>query len=68
MGTLTYVGSPDHTGPVGEPFDTLNLYSWQPEQQCRTDRHGPWFPSSVRKRRNFRLRKAKGLLMQRHAL
>ena len=34
-----------HTSPVDAPLDTLNPYSWQPKQQCRTVRHGPWFPS-----------------------
>ena len=36
-----------HPGPVGALLDTLDLYTWQPKQQCRTVRHGPWFPSSA---------------------
>lgn len=32
-------------GPVGAPFDTLNPYSGQPQQQCRTVGHGPRLPS-----------------------
>jgi hypothetical protein len=28
-------------------FDTLDSYSWQPKQQCRTVEHGPGFPSSA---------------------
>src|SRR5215472_146093 len=30
-----------HPRPVSAPFDTLDPYSWQPEQQCRTVRHSP---------------------------
>jgi hypothetical protein len=36
-----------HTSPICKPLDTLNPYSWQPEQQCPTVRHGPWFLPSA---------------------
>jgi len=32
----------DHPGPVAVALDTLNAYSWQPEQHCRSVRHSPW--------------------------
>jgi hypothetical protein len=54
-----------HTSPVRR---TLNTYSWQPEQQCHPSNTalGSLLPSeSVA---TLRLRKAKGLPMQRHAL
>ena len=57
----------NHTGPVGEPLDTLDPYSWQPKQQCRTVRHSPWFLPSPERFATLRLQKAKGLLLQRHA-
>jgi len=30
-----------HAGTVRQALDTLNPYSWQPEQQCRTVGHKP---------------------------
>ena len=49
-----------HTDAVRQAFDTLNPNSWQPEQQCRTVEHGPWFPSSVRKRCNSQTSEGQG--------
>lgn len=28
--------------PSASRLDTLDPYSWQPKQQCRTVRHSPW--------------------------
>ena len=33
--------------PSGKPFDTLDPNTWQPEQQCRTVGHSPWFLPSA---------------------
>jgi hypothetical protein len=49
-----------HTSPVRRTLNTLDTYSWQPEQQCRTVRHGPWFPSTVRKCRNSQTSEGQG--------
>ena len=56
-----------HPRSVGTALDTLDPYSWQPKQQCRTVRHGPWFLPSPECFATLRLQKAKGLLLQRHA-
>ena len=55
-------------GSRRQALNTLNPYSWQPEQQCRTVGHSPWSLPPSDCFATFRLRKAKGLLMQRHAL
>ena len=56
-----------HPRSIGTALDTLDPYSWQPKQQCRTVRHSPWFLPSPECFATLRLQKAKGLLLQRHA-
>jgi hypothetical protein len=57
-----------HSGPVGETLDMLDPHAWQPEKQCRTFGHGPLVPFFRLKFRKLQTRKAKSLLMPRHAL
>src|SRR5271165_6452364 len=56
-----------HPRSIGTALDTLDPYSWQPKQQCRTVGHSPWFLPSPECFATLRLQKAKGLLLQRHA-
>src|ERR1039458_7997787 len=56
-----------HPRSIDTALDTLDPYSWQPKQQCRTVRHSPWFLPSPECFATLRLQKAKGLLLQRHA-